>query len=117
MADEILFDKDDRVKVANGKLKGNKGYVRYVGTVESKDDVIYVGVELDEPNGKHDGRVKGKRYFKCRDKHGYMAPTDTFELFGRSKKKSRRSSKVSKATPSRLVSLCFPLCFYPLIAI
>ena len=64
-----------------------------MGTVESKEDVIYVGVELDEPNGKHDGRVKGKRYFKCRDKHGYMAPHDVFELFGKSKKKLLNKKK------------------------
>ena len=79
-----------------GKLKGKKGYVRFVGTVEGKPD-IYVGVELDAPDGKHDGRVKGKRYFKCRDKYGYMAPHETFELFGKSLKlKKKLLAKQSK---------------------
>eukprot|EP01083_Nonionella_stella_P063047 163875_1 len=110
MADDVIFEKEDRVKVISGKLKGSKGYVRYVGPVESKD-IIYVGVELDEPNGKHDGKAKGKRYFKCRNRHGYMAPHETFELFGKSKQKlrnrrltklpnsiSRGSSKASSPT-------------------
>eukprot|EP01084_Bolivina_argentea_P312906 541778_1 len=117
MADDVIFEKEDRVKVTSGKLKGKKGYVRYVGTVASKDDMIFVGVELDEPNGKHDGKVKGKRYFKCRDKHGYMAPHETFELFGKSKKKllnrkpklkpsksSNKSSKSTKNTKSKLLN-------------
>merc|ERR1712154_715819 len=89
-----IFEEEDRVKVISGKLKGNKGYVRYVGTVESKEDQIYVGVELDDANGKHDGKVKGKRYFQCRDKYGYMAPHDTFELFGKSKKKKKFIKKI-----------------------
>merc|ERR550539_1234964 len=95
-----FFEKEDRVKVSTGKLRGNKGFCKYVGTVESKEDVIYVGVELDEPNGKHDGKVKGKRYFKCRDKHGYMAQFENFELFGRSKKKKVKSSKSKTPKPT-----------------
>eukprot|EP01084_Bolivina_argentea_P084987 153638_1 len=104
MADDVIFESGDRVKVSSGKLRGKKGYVRYVGTIQSKPD-IYIGVELDAPDGKHDGRVKGKRYFKCRDKYGYMAPHETFELFGKSKRKSRskaglRNAKSGKSSSS-----------------
>ena len=78
------------VLLKDGKLKGKKGYVRYVGKVVAKTG-IFVGIELDAPDGKHNGTVKGKRYFKCRDRYGYMAPHETFELFGKSKnKKSKR---------------------------
>ena len=96
-----------QIQSKGGKLKGNKGYVRYVGTVEKKEDAIYIGVELDEPNGKHDGRVKGKRYFRCRDKHGYMAPMDVFELFGKSKKKAtkKKGKKSSSDISIRMSSL------------
>ena len=30
----------------------------------------WVGVELDEANGKNNGVVQGKAYFNCRDGHG-----------------------------------------------
>ena len=30
----------------------------------------WVRVEYDEPVGKHDGTVAGKRYFEARNKHG-----------------------------------------------
>ena len=76
--------------IVGGNLKGNTGYVRYVGPVHGKaEDVIYIGVELDDPVGKHNGTVKGKRYFKCRDRYGYLAPVATFSLFGKSKLKRK----------------------------
>jgi len=41
-----------------------RGTCRYLGrTLFAKDD--WVGVELDQPLGKHDGTVEGKRYFTC----------------------------------------------------
>ena len=29
-----------------------------------------MGVELDKPDGKHDGMVMGRKYFHCRPGHG-----------------------------------------------
>ena len=31
---------------------------------------VWVGVELDAATGKHDGEVKGVRYFTCPDQRG-----------------------------------------------
>ena len=42
---------------------------RYCGTVEFASG-IWVGVELDTPDGKNDGVVKGTLYFKCSPNHG-----------------------------------------------
>ena len=39
--------------------------------------LIWVGVALDEPMGKHSGEVGGHRYFTCTAKHGsFIRPTN-----------------------------------------
>ena len=48
------------------------GVVRYIGTTEFSEGE-WVGVELKDPVGKHDGLVKGKRYFRCDANHGIFA--------------------------------------------
>lgn len=56
----IDYKLGDRVIVKSSQ--GSKvGYVRYIGPAEfAKGE--WVGVELDEPRGKNDGSVNGKRY-------------------------------------------------------
>lgn len=41
---------------------------------------IWCGIELDDPDGKHDGEVEGRRYFYCHRGHGVFAPFDKVEL-------------------------------------
>jgi tubulin-folding cofactor B len=43
-----------------------RGTVSYIGMVPEIPGIgVWVGVTLDEPTGKNDGSVKGKRYFEC----------------------------------------------------
>lgn len=43
-----------------------RGTVSYIGPVPEIPGIgVWVGVTLDEPTGKNDGTVKGKRYFEC----------------------------------------------------
>lgn len=62
----------DRVIVSSSR--GSKaGTLRYVGVTEFAPGV-WAGVELDDPLGKNDGSVDGKRYFECAPRFGLFAP-------------------------------------------
>lgn len=70
----------DRCKLTNSDLP-RLGTVRYVGLVpEIKENVQWVGVELDEPFGKNDGSIKGKYYFKCNPKYGSFVKPSVVEV-------------------------------------
>lgn len=50
-------------------VQGKPGTVRFVGTTSFAPG-RWIGVELDEPQGKNDGSVQGVPYFNCRALHG-----------------------------------------------
>lgn len=52
-------------------VNGSAGCVKYVGPVHYSSKQ-FVGVALDDPHGKNDGVVKGRRYFTCAPQHGVM---------------------------------------------
>ncbi|KAL4898424.1 Cap-Gly domain-containing protein [Aspergillus ambiguus] len=71
-----------------------RGTVRFVGPVPTipypgvgAEDVgseeqlpLWVGIELDEPTGKNDGSVGGKRYFTCPNKTGLFVKPEKVEV-------------------------------------
>ncbi|KAI4300870.1 hypothetical protein L6164_034198 [Bauhinia variegata] len=57
-----------------------RGVVKFVGQAESLGPGFWVGVQYDEPLGKHDGMVKGVRYFECPPCHGAMVRPDKVKV-------------------------------------
>ncbi|KAI8064871.1 CAP Gly-rich domain-containing protein, partial [Gilbertella persicaria] len=52
------------------------GTVRFIGNTSFQTGK-WIGVELDEPQGKNSGVVQGKRYFECKANHGvFVRPTN-----------------------------------------
>lgn len=68
--------------ILNGRiLIGGRqpGILRYVGNFHLAPG-IFAGVELDQPLGKHDGSVDGRRYFSCPMDHGVLAPVEKISM-------------------------------------
>ena len=64
--DHILVELKVGTKVAK---------VRYIGPFHhASNDDVWVGLELQEPTGKHNGTVENKVYFRCKEKHGAFIP-------------------------------------------
>ncbi|KAK5122702.1 hypothetical protein LTR85_003617 [Meristemomyces frigidus] len=59
-----------------------RGELMYVGDVSEIPGGIgaWVGVKLDEPTGKNDGSVKGKRYFECAANCGAFVRPERVEV-------------------------------------
>ncbi|VDI39563.1 Hypothetical predicted protein [Mytilus galloprovincialis] len=73
----IVYDTECEVKVVGQPAK--RGTVKYIGLTEFQTG-YWIGVQFDEPLGKNNGSVKGKRYFECPDKYGAFVRPENVEV-------------------------------------
>ncbi|XP_060589378.1 microtubule-associated protein futsch-like isoform X3 [Ruditapes philippinarum] len=59
----------DVIKFSRQGGKLSQGTIKFIGHLPGRGD-IYLGVELDKEDGKHDGVFEGIRYFKCKPSKG-----------------------------------------------
>ena len=81
--DEHLADVAAAMKVGDRcevTLGGKRGAVQYVGKIPQIAPGWWVGVQYDEPVGKNDGTVKGKRFFECPPKYGGFLRPDKLQV-------------------------------------
>lgn len=70
-------------------VDGRPALTKYLGYIQGSRK-RYLGIELinEDDQGKHDGMVKGKRYFNCAAGKGLMVnPNKVAKIFPKSKKK------------------------------
>ncbi|KAH9256696.1 hypothetical protein BASA81_005201 [Batrachochytrium salamandrivorans] len=68
-----------QVKLADGSSLQKRGVVMFVGKTDFKPG-FWVGVEYDEPVGKHDGSMHGVSYFTAKPGHGVFLRPDKIEV-------------------------------------
>ncbi|KAJ3215541.1 hypothetical protein HK099_006307 [Clydaea vesicula] len=82
-------------------VNGVNGVIRFVGETSFQTG-IWVGVELDSPNGKNDGSVKGERYFTCEPLFGmFVRHSQLKSEVVTSRSDSPTSTNSGRSSPSR----------------
>ncbi|XP_073117786.1 tubulin-folding cofactor B [Elaeis guineensis] len=83
LPDGYMEDLCANIKVGDGcevEPGGKRGVVKFVGQAEALGPGFWVGIQYDEPLGKHDGMVKGIRYFQCLPQHGAILRPDKVKV-------------------------------------
>lgn len=60
-----------RVRISNAQSDYKRlATIKYIGALQDTTQTTWIGVEYDEPVGKNDGSLEGKRYFESKMKYG-----------------------------------------------
>ena len=74
-----------------------KGTVRYIGRIHSADGE-WIGIELDEAIGRHDGQIQGVRYFSAQAQTGLFVRPDAIQKLSDSDSADARGGKYAEGT-------------------
>jgi len=117
--DEELETLPSREKTADGSLwlglevvwKGKQGIVRYIGDVRFGAGE-WIGVEMLEAKGVHDGSVLGVPYFKCSPGRGIFAQPSQLQTTGTTDsaavQATLRQAEASSTSTARVVPRVVP---------
>lgn len=83
------------------RVKNSPGIIRYSGETQFSPG-LWIGVQLDTPNGKNDGSVEGVKYFECEPKYGVFARPSMVILEEEAKSLPITSQGVDRSPDSRL---------------
>jgi len=72
--------KGDRCEVTMKNGVKHRGSVKFIGETEFKTDTLWIGIRLDEPFGKNNGSVGGKKYFECENNYGVFVLPSSVEV-------------------------------------
>ncbi|KAJ3329639.1 hypothetical protein HDU76_007506 [Blyttiomyces sp. JEL0837] len=81
------------------------GMVKYVGIFDPyPSSGLWCGIKLDRPLGKHDGVVRGKRYFSCEENHGLFVKIDkVLPVVNAQAQNVKRPSTINRVSQSQPV--------------
>ncbi|RCI05266.1 hypothetical protein CU098_009430 [Rhizopus stolonifer] len=93
------FDISSELKIgARALIQGKVGSIRFVGTTSFQTGK-WIGIELDEPQGKNSGVVQGKRYFDCKANHGVFVRPSQVKLLQDQDDDSDATSSSERSSP------------------
>lgn len=79
------------------------GVLRFVGPY-AETGRTRCGVELDDPEGKNNGQVKGKQYFQCKPGHGVLVVPTKVHLIPRRERAPPLSEQIQQSKSQERVS-------------
>lgn len=88
-----------RVKIPS---KGLEGTVHFVGATKFSAGE-WVGIELDVPEGKHNGTLRGVKYFECPKLHGMFAKISQVKPVSSSSPTRPTTKAKSSSSPKKIV--------------
>ncbi len=82
-------------------IQDSAGFIRFIGNTEFAEG-LWIGVELDDPNGKNDGSVQGVVYFICKQNYGIFCRPTQLSKHKKSKlSSSRPQSRIDRPITTR----------------